>query len=147
MGKNLQIKQKDAKLAAQKADVEKEILKRCQEAASNRSFLISLYENLVTGILTSDEYRTMKAGYEEKLTAAVERMQQLQTQQMELEKQVNTYSSLADTLAEICKDSALTAPLADQLIERITVNGPEDITIRFQFEGGFEQIDEVLANE
>lgn len=147
MGKNLQIKQKDTKLAAQKADVEKEILKRRQEAASNRSFLISLYENLVTGILTSDEYRTMKAGYEEKLTAAVERMQQLQTQQMELEKQVNTYSSLADTLAEICKDSALTAPLADQLIERITVNGPEDITIRFRFESGFEQVDEVLANE
>ena len=147
IGKNLRLKHQDTKLAAQKTAVDKEIVKLRQETASNRGYLTSLYENLVTGILTSDEYRSMKAGYEKKITAAVERMQQLQEQQAELEKQVNSYSSLAEKLAKIDGDTALTARLVDQLIERITVNSPEDISIRFRFDSGFERIAEVLANE
>lgn len=127
--------------------MDKEIVKLRQETASSRGYLTSLYENLVTGILTSDEYRSMKAGYEKKITAAVERMQQLQEQQAELDKQVNGYSSLAEKLAKIDGDTALTARLVDQLIERITVNGPEDISIRFRFDSGFERVAEVLANE
>lgn len=147
IGKNLRLKQQDTKLAAQKADLDKEIVKLRQETASNRGYLTSLYENFVTGILTSDEYRSMKAGYEKKITAAVERMQQLQEQQAELEKQVNSYSSLAEKLAKIDGNTTLTARLVDQLIERITVNSPEDISIRFRFDSGFERIAEVLANE
>ena len=147
IGKNLRLKQQDTKLATQKADVDKELVKLRQNIASNRGYLTSLYENLVTGILTSDEYRSMKAGYEKKITASVERMQQLQKQQAELEKQVNGYSRLADKLAEVDRDTALTARLVDQLIERITVNSPEDISIRFRFDSGFERIAEVLANE
>lgn len=147
IGKNLRLKQQDTKLATQKADVDKEIVKLRQGTASNRGYLTSLYENLVTGILTSDEYRSMKAGYEKKITAAVERMQQLQKQQAELEKQVNDYSRLAEKVAEVDGDTALTARLVDQLIERITVNSPEDISIRFRFDIGFERIAEVLADE
>lgn len=147
IGKNLRLKHQDTKLAARKSEVDKEIVKLRQETASSRGYLTSLYENLVTGILTSDEYRSMKAGYEKKITAAVERMQQLQEQQAELEKQVNSYSSLAEKLTKIDGDTALTARLVDQLIERITVNGPEDISIRFRFDSGFERIAEVLANE
>lgn len=147
IGKNLCLKHQDTKLATQKTEVDKEIVKLRQETASNRGYLTSLYENLVTGILTSDEYLSMKAGYEKKITAAVERMQQLQEQQAELEKQVNGYSSLAEKLAKIDGDTALTARLVDQLIERITVNSPEDISIRFRFDSGFERIAEVLANE
>lgn len=147
IGTNLRLKQQDTKLAAQKADLDKEIVKLRQETASNRGYLTSLYENLVTGILTSDEYRSMKAGYEKKITAAVERMQQLQERQAELEKQVNSYFSLAEKLAKIDGDTALTARLVDQLIERITVNSLEDISIRFRFDSGFERIAEVLANE
>lgn len=147
IGKNLRLKHQDTKLAAQKTEVDKEIVKLRQKTASNRGYLTSLYENLVTGILTSDEYRSMKAGYEKKITAAVERMQQLQEQQAELEKQVNSYSSLAEKLAKIDGDTALTARLVDQLIERITVNSPEEISIRFRFDSGFERIAEVLTNE
>lgn len=147
VGKNLRLKQKDSQLAAQKAGMEKEISKLRQEMETNRGFLISLYENLVTGILTSDEYRSMKSDYEKKITAAVERMQQLQKQQAELEKQVNGYSRLAEKLAEVDGDTTLTARLVDLLIERITVNSPEDISIRFRFDSGFERIAEVLANE
>ena len=54
---------------------------------------------------------------------------------------------MADRLTGVSKDSKLSALLVEQLIERITVNGPEDIAVQFRFESGFERVAEVLENE
>ena len=115
-----------------------------QETATNQKFLISLYESYVTGILTRDEYSQMKADYEEKITAGIKQVQRLEEQQKDLETQVSQYSGLAEKLAEIHEDTALTAQFVEQLIERITVNGPEEINIQFRFENAFPGLDEVL---
>lgn len=110
-------------------------------------FLSHLFENLVSGILTQTEYLEMKEGYSQKISTAVERVQQLQEQQRTLEQQMEQYICLADRLAAVDSDTALTDLLVDQLIERITVNGSEDVSIRFRFESGFERLMEVLDNE
>ena len=57
-----------------------------------------------------------------------------------------SYISIADRLDGISKDSKLSALLVEQLIERITVNGPEDIAVQFRFESGFERVAEVLED-
>ncbi len=88
----------------------------------------------------------MKADYDAKIRAAVDRTAQLQGRQRKLERQLKDYTSLADKLAKVDKDTTLSALLVDRLIERITVNSPEDISIRFRFESGFEQLFEVLEN-
>ena len=44
-------------------------------------------------------------------------------------------------------DTALSSLLVNQLIERVTVNGPDDVSIDFAFESGFERVMEVLGNE
>ena len=54
---------------------------------------------------------------------------------------------MADKLAAAGKDTTLSALLVNQLIERVTVNGPDDISIKFSFENGFERVREVLGNE
>lgn len=97
--------------------------------------------------LTEEDYRALKAGYEGKVEAAAERVRQLQSGQAELSKQVTDYISLADRLAEIDKDPHLSALLVEQLIERVTVNTPEDISIQFRFESGFGRLPEVLEDE
>ena len=56
-------------------------------------------------------------------------------------------TSMADKLAAVDKDTALSALLVEQLIERVTVNGPDDVSVKFSFEGGFERVMEVLGNE
>lgn len=53
---------------------------------------------------------------------------------------------IADKLAEVDKDTALTAQLVEKLIQRVTVNGPDDVSIDFTFENGFERVREVLEN-
>ena len=65
---------------------------------------------------------------------------------MERTAQVAEYISIADRLAGISQDSKLSALLVEQLIDRITVNGPEDIVVQFRFESGFERVAEVLED-
>ena len=65
----------------------------------------------------------------------------------ELERQMERCTSMADKLAAVDKDTTLSALLVEQLIERVTVNGPDDVSVKFSFEGGFERVMEVLGNE
>ena len=57
------------------------------------------------------------------------------------------YTSMADKLAAVDKDTALSSLLVNQLIERVTVNSPDDVSIDFAFENGFDRVMEVLGNE
>jgi len=147
MGESLRLKQCDSRIAAQKSEADREISELGRQTQKNKDLLAGLYENFVKGILTRAEYLEMQENYSRKVSGAVERVQQLQTRQAELERQVKHYTSMADKLAAIDKNTALSALLVDQLIERVTVNGPNDVSIDFAFESGFDRIMEVLADE
>ena len=147
IGKRLQLQQRSDKITAQKSAAEKEISKLQQKTENNRKFLTGLLESFNSGLLTRTEYLEMKEGYSQEIRAAVDRVRELQEQQSVLESQMECYISLADQLAAVGEDTALSALLVDQLIERITVNSPDDISIQFRFENGFEQLMGVLANE
>lgn len=147
MGEALRLKQCDGRIAAQKAQVDHEIAELGQQMQKNKAIRAGLYENFVKGILTRAEYLEMQEDYSQKIRVAVERVQQLQTRQTELERQMEHYTSMADKLAAAGKDTTLSALLVNQLIERVTVNGPNDVSIDFSFDGGFERVMEVLGNE
>ena len=147
MGEALRLKQCDGKIAAQKAQVGQEIADLGQQTQKNKALLAGLYESFVKGILTKAEYLEMQEDYNRKISGAVERVQQLQTRQSELERQMERCTSMADKLAAVDKDTTLSALLVEQLIERVTVNGPDDVSVKFSFEGGFERVMEVLGNE
>ena len=147
MGEALRLKQCDGKIAAQKARVDQEIAELGQQTQKNKAIRAGLYENFVKGILTRAEYLEMQENYSQKIRAAVERVQQLQAEQSELERQMERFTSMADKLAAAVKDMTLSALLVNQLIERATVNGPNDVSIKFSFDGGFERVMEVLGNE
>ena len=147
MGEALRLKQCDGKIAAQKAQVDQEIAELGRQTQKNKTIRAGLYENFVKGILTRAEYLEMQEDYSQKISGAVERVQQLQTRQSELERQMERCTSMADKLAAVDKDTTLSALLVEQLIERVTVNGPDDVSVKFSFEGGFERVMEVLGNE
>ena len=147
MGNSLWLKQRSGQLEQDKAGTDREIAKLRQSVADSRKYLTSLYESLVSGILTEEEYQAMKANYEGSIDAAVQRARELQREQTERTAQVAEYVSMADRLAGISKDSKLSALLVEQLIDCISVNGPEDIAIRFRFESNFERVAEALEDE
>ena len=147
MGEALRLKQCDGRIATQKAQVDGEIFELQQQTVKNKTLLAGLYENFIKGILTRAEYLEMQEDYSRKISDAVDRVQQLQTSQSELERQMERYTSMADKLAAVDKDTALSALLVNQLIERVMVNSPDDVSIDFAFESGFERVMEVLGNE
>ena len=147
MGEALRLKQCDSKIAAQKAQVDQEISELGHQMQRDKALRAGLYESFVKGILTRAEYLEMQEDYNQKISVAVERVQQLQSRQSELERQMERYTSMADKLAAVDKDTALSALLVNQLIERVTVNGRDDVSLDFSFEGGFERVMEVLGNE
>ena len=147
MGEALLLKRCDGRIAAQKAQVDQKIAELGREMQKYKALRAGLYESFVKGILTRAEYLGMQEDYSQKISGAVERVQQLQTRQSELERQVARYTSMADKLAAVDKDTALSALLVNQLIGRVTVNGPHDVSIDFAFESGFERVMEVLGNE
>ena len=147
MGEALRLKRCDNKIATQKAQVDQEIAELGRQTQKNKTIRAGLYENFVKGILTRAEYLEMQEDYSQKISGAVERVQQLQTRQSELERQMERCTSMADKLAAVDKDTTLSALLVEQLIERVTVNGPDNVSVKFSFEGGFERVMEVLGNE
>ena len=147
IGNDLRLKEQDPRIAERKASAEKERKRLLASVEQNRSFLRSLYENLVTGILTSGEYVELKQDYESRITADIAQAQTLEEYQKELDKQLHQFSSLAQKLTGINGSTELTARLVDELIEKIIVRDQQDIEIVFRFKSGFEQVKEVLAYE
>ena len=147
LGDAMRLKQCDGSIAAQKAQVDQEISELQHQTVKNKALLASLYESFVKGILTRSEYLEMSVDYSQKISGAVERVHQLQTRQAELEQQMKQLTSMADKLAAVDKDTTLSALLVNQLIERVTVNSPDDVSICFAFESGFERMMEVLTDE
>lgn len=147
LGNELLLKQKDAKVAARKAAAAREIQGIQREAERNRTFMASLYESLMTGVLDSEEYSQMKGSYERKIGECVERVQTLQREVSELENQAAQYTSLADRLAELERNPVLTARLVEETIERVTVNSATDISIDFKFQSSFDRLMGVISND
>lgn len=144
LGNRLSLQEYDSKTANQKKTISMEISKIQQETEKNRLCLTSLLENLNTGILTTAEYTELKADYTQRISEATGRVQQLLERQRVLEAQVKRYTNLTDMMAAVGRDAALSARMVEELIERVTVNGPRDVSVQFKFESEFEG---VLADE
>lgn len=147
MGKSLQLKQQDKRITAQKEQTEREIAALQREAEKARSYLAGLYEHFITGVLTQAEYHGMKAEYHQKVMDCVERISALQEGQDKLEKQAARYLSLADRLKTVKKSADLTASFVSQVIESVTVNSPDDISVSFSFRDDFDGLMEVLNRD
>ncbi len=146
VGNSLRLKQRNAKFTARKAEIEHESAKLLREIERDRAYQASLYKNFSGGILTKTEYMELKEGYHQTIALALERVEQLQQQQRDLEVQWTSYFSLAERLASVDQDTALTALLVEQTIERVTVNSAEDVSIRFRFSDTFEALMEALGD-
>lgn len=147
MGNAIKVKQCDSKFASRKAQYDHEIAELSRQAQKNKAFLNGLYENLVNGNLSETEYRELHENYTHQVDTALEQIQKLQAQQSELERQAKGCISIADRMAKVDTNTELTAQLVDALIERITVNSQEDISIDFRFESRFDELMEVLEDE
>ena len=117
---------------------------RKQEIQRLRGIVRSLYENLVQGVLTKDEYFDYKEKYESRIADLAVEMEQLEDGLRTMDAQAEQHRALKQDAAQIKTDRALTGALIERLIDRIEVSHNKQITVRYRFQSEFETYAEVL---
>ena len=130
--------------AADRAELREKITSRKQEIQRLRGIVRSLYENLVQGVLTKDEYFDYKEKYESCIADLAVEMEQLEDGLRTMGTQVEQHRALEQDAAQIKTDCALTGALIERLIDRIEVSHDKQITVRYRFQSEFETYAEVL---
>ena len=130
--------------AADRAELREKITSRKQEIQRLRGIVRSLYENLVQGVLTKDEYFDYKEKYESRIADLAVEMEQLEDGLRTMDMQVEQHRALEQDAAQVKTDRALTGALIERLIDRIEVSHDKQITVRYRFQSEFETYAEVL---
>ena len=127
-----------------RAELREKITSRKQEIQRLRGIVRSLYENLVQGVLTKDEYFDYKEKYESRIADLAVEMEQLEDGLRTMDAQTEQHRALEQDAAQIKTDRALTGALIERLIDRIEVSHDKQITVRYRFQSEFETYAEVL---
>jgi len=115
------------------------------EADKSGRMLKSLYESLVSGLITADEYREMRESYEAKTLVNLTHANELEIRGRELDRQIAEYCELSDLIVH-ADTSGITAEIVDRLVNRIEVYADRHMDVEFRFESGFELVEGVTGN-
>lgn len=141
-GNALILRQKHPDMEARYAQVKARLATLRQQLDRDRRMLKSLYESLVTGILSDEEYQEMRAGYGEKIERASALIQELTVNQKDMETRIADYIDLSGLIAGIKGKEDITAVLIDRLIDRVRVFSDRHIEVGFRFESGWRRLEE-----
>jgi len=119
---------------------ETELAEINRELASSGYFLKSLYENLVAGVITAEEFSALKADYEGKIEALSRRADQLRAKRRERRNEREAYQDFADAVSEMLAEHELTADTAQRLVERVLVHRDKSFEIDFRFRDEFREV-------
>ena len=102
--------------------------------------LRSLYESMVSGLITKDEFVQMKKDYEAKIEALSKQADEIRNRRYETQSHTTEYTNFADAVsAELCDDS-LTAELIKRLVREIRVRPDKSFDVVFRFRDEFQEV-------
>ena len=145
LGKAIQLRELGSPLDAERGKIAAELAAARGEAGKNDLLVKSLYENLVTGIITRDEYRQMRASFEARERVCLEHADALEGRLAELGRQAEEYALLAETAAR-AENMGITAELLDALVDRILIYPDRHIDVTFRFSNDYALLREVMGD-
>lgn len=95
--------------------------------------LRSLYENLVSKLITQAEFVQMKAEYEAKIERLSKKADEIRKRRNEMNARISEYHDVADAASATLSDDKLTATLMDRLIQEIRVYPNKSFDVLFRF--------------
>ena len=123
------------------ADTELDEINRQLSASGH--FLKSLYENMLGGLITADEFAAMKADYEAKIEALSKRADEIRTQRRESASHREAYTEFANAASEAIAGNELTADVIDRLVGKILVKRDKSFEIVLRFKDEFREVKRV----
>jgi DNA invertase Pin-like site-specific DNA recombinase len=104
----------------------------------------SLYESLVIGLITADEYKEMRENYESKMQKNLARAAELERNIGELDKQISEYLELSDLISD-ADNAGITAKVIDSLIGGIRFFADKRMEVDFLYDKGFGLVNEICG--
>lgn len=95
------------------------------------SFVRSLYENFVEGIISNDEYISFKSDYSEKAANLKEKIRQAKSELSHIEETLQKRELVAKSTKAFMKNGKLTADLVSLFVKRIEVTHDKDVNIEY----------------
>jgi len=141
----VKLRRSSAEMELKRQEIKAELTALRQEADKSGRMFKSLYESLVSGLITAEEYRDMREAYETKTQKSLARAAELENRQAELDRQVAEYFELSDLIADAGKNG-ITANMIERLIDRIQIHSDRSIEVDFSFTSGYDLINEVTDN-
>ena len=115
----------------------KESLRQLQgEISRNSHFLTSLYESLVTNVITKDEYRELKTGYDVKIAGLTAKEKELRSKLVDIIAKDTALANASAHLGGLRQITDLTADYLDRLVDKILVFEDKHIEVQFKFTDG-----------
>jgi len=142
IGNSLRLRKHSAETDVLRDKAKSELAALKQEADKDGRMFKSLYESLVSGIITSDEYKEMRDGYETKMQNSLARSAELTKTLGELDNQIAEYIELSDLIAN-ADNSGITVKVIDSLVGKIKFFSDKSIEVDFLFNKGFDLVNEV----
>ena len=99
--------------------------------------LKSLYESMVGGVITRDEFIKMKADYEAKIEDLSTRAKEIRNNGRETEQKNKEYTAFAEAVSAVLANDNLTEEIIDKLVEKILVNTDKSVEVYFKFADAF----------
>ncbi|WP_044954495.1 recombinase family protein [Blautia producta] len=138
LGMSLPLFQLEARQKQKKDGLKSQMSAKRQDIEKQRRLIRGLYENFVQGILTSEEYFELKAGYEESITVLSGDIEALEKDMDALDDQLVRYRAMEKDAKSLAQDHVLTAELIERLIERIEIDHERNIRVSFRFKSEFQ---------
>ena len=103
------------------------------ELGKKQHYLKSLYESLVLGDITDDEYKEMKMVYEGNIASLMDREKLLREKAFRHAQQKNAYSETIAGIRSLKSGTDITADIIDRLVETIHIHENGSIAVQFRF--------------
>jgi hypothetical protein len=128
-GEYVQIHKRASAVAADDSE-----LKTIQRELEKSGFVLkSLYESLVSALITTDEFSQMKSDYEHKIKELSDRADAIRREKRATESEIKDFLNLSDAVFSVKCRFDLTAELVDKLIDKILVSHDKSFEIVFKF--------------
>ena len=137
LGSSLSLFQYEVWQKQERDRIKEQLSAKRRDMEQNRKLIRGLYEDYVQGIVTGEEYLSMKEDYEKRIAALSADIAALNNDNAALDEQLPRYRSMEEDAHRLESDHTLTAELIERLIDRIEITHDHDIHVTFRFQSEF----------
>lgn len=120
--------------------IDKRLVQLQKELDGIEQIKLGLYTDLKQGIITQEDYISLKMGYGQKTVTLTEQIAQLKEARQTLDHKESLQNELITRFRQYGQIDTLTRSIVTELIARIDVHEGRAITIHFKFEDEFEKV-------